>query len=218
MKTELVIFDLDGTLLDTIGDLAASCNHTLLRNGFVEHPIARYRQMVGGGITKLIERALPEECHGDGTLVAALRNDFIEYYSAHIADLTKPYDGIPELLEELHSRSIGLAVASNKFIEGTQYLVGKFFHQIDTLAVEGQRDGVAVKPDTAMVENIIAHFGVDRRRILYVGDSGVDMQTALNAGLSSVGVTWGFRSREELISAGAERLVDHPSEILPLVD
>lgn len=216
MNTELVIFDLDGTLLDTIGDLAAACNAVLAPRGLPQHSYAEYCHFVGNGIMRLVERALPEELRIP-ELVAAVRADFVEYYTAHIDLLTKPYDGIEELVAELSGCDVRMAVASNKFQAGTEKLIRRFFPSVAFDAVFGQRAGVPLKPDPAVVEEILALTGVARARVLYVGDSGVDMQTASAAGVRSAGVTWGFRDRAELESAGAQHIVDRPAELLELL-
>ena len=201
MKTSLVIFDLDGTLLDTIGDLAVACNAVLGVRGLPQHTYEEYCHFVGNGILRLVERALPEPLRTPET-VAAVRADFVKYYTEHIDAHTRPYDGIPELIAELARRGVALAVASNKFQAGTEKLVGLFFPGVTFAAVLGQRPGVPLKPSPA---------------VLYVGDSGVDIETAAAAGVRSAGVTWGFRDRAELIAAGARHLVDRPGELLELL-
>lgn len=216
LNTELVIFDLDGTLLDTIGDLAVACNAVLALRGLPQHSYEEYCHFVGNGIMRLVERALPEELRTPYT-VAAVRADFVKYYTEHIDTYTKPYEGVPELMTELVRRGIRVAVASNKFQAGTEKLVRLFFPGVDFAAVLGQREGVPLKPDPAVVGEILARTGVDGERVLYVGDSGVDMQTAAAAGVRSVGVTWGFRDRAELVGAGAQHIVDRPAEILNIL-
>ena len=216
LNTELVIFDLDGTLLDTIGDLAVACNAVLALRGLPQHSYEEYCHFVGNGIMRLVERALPEELRTPYT-VAAVRADFVKYYTEHIDTYTKPYEGVPELMTELVRRGIRVAVASNKFQAGTEKLVRLFFPGVDFAAVFGQREGVPLKPDPAVVGEILARTGVDRERVLYVGDSGVDMQTAAAAGVRSVGVIWGFRDRAELVGAGAQHIVDRPAEILNIL-
>lgn len=211
--TELVIFDLDGTLLDTIGDLAASCNAVLALRGLPQHSYEAYCGFVGNGIMRLVERALPEPLRTPET-VALVRADFVDYYTKHIDVHTRPYEGIPELLSALSARGVRMAVASNKFQAGTEKLVARFFPGIRFDAVFGQRPGVPLKPDPAVVEEILAVTGVARERVLYVGDSGIDMQTAAAAGVRSAGVSWGFRDREELAGNGAGRIADRPEELL----
>ena len=198
MKTELVIFDLDGTLLDTIGDLAVACNAVLALRGLPQHSYEEYCHFVGNGIMRLVERALPEPLRTPGN-VALVRADFVKYYTEHIDIYTRPYEGIPELVAELVRRGVRLAVASNKFQAGTEKLVRLFFPGVEFAAVFGQR------PD------------VPKELVLYVGDSGVDIETAAAAGVRSAGVTWGFRDREELLAAGARQLVDKPEELLALL-
>ena len=216
MKTSLVIFDLDGTLLDTIGDLAVACNAVLGVRGLPQHTYEEYCHFVGNGILRLVERALPEPLRTPET-VAAVRADFVKYYTEHIDAHTRPYDGIPELIAELARRGVALAVASNKFQAGTEKLVGLFFPGVTFAAVLGQRPGVPLKPSPAVVEEILARTGTAREEVLYVGDSGVDIETAAAAGVRSAGVTWGFRDRAELIAAGARHLVDRPGELLELL-
>lgn len=211
-QTRLVIFDLDGTLLDTIDDLATSTNHTLCRNGYPTHPLDAYRFFVGSGITKLIERALPEHARQPEN-VTRLRAEFLEYYRAHKTDLSHPYPGIPELLHTLHAEGIRLAVASNKYHRGTVELVRHFFGDSLFSIILGQRENIPVKPDPAIVHDILDATGIPASHTLYVGDSGVDMQTARNSGTRSIGVTWGFRPEQELKENGADHIVDTPAEI-----
>lgn len=216
MDTGLVIFDLDGTLLNTIGDLAVACNAVLAMRGLPQHTYDEYCHFVGNGIMRLVERALPEELRTPYT-VAAVRADFVKYYTEHIDVYTKPYEGIPELVAEIARRGVRIAVASNKFQTGTEKLIRLFFPGVEFAAVFGQREGVPLKPDPAVVEEILALTGVAKERVLYVGDLGVDMQTAAAAGVRSVGVTWGFRERAELEEAGARHIVDSPAGILELL-
>lgn len=215
-NTELVIFDLDGTLLDTIGDLAVACNASLALRGLPQHSYEEYQTFVGNGVMRLMERALPEPLRSPEN-VALMRADFVQYYTAHIDTYTKPYEGIPELVAELVRRGIRMAVASNKFQVGTEKLIRSFFPDVRFEAVLGQRPDVPLKPDPAIVEEILATTGVAKERVLYVGDTGIDMQTAKAAGVRSVGVTWGFRSREELVENGAIHLADRAEEILTLL-
>lgn len=214
--TRLVIFDLDGTLLDTIGDLAAACNVVLAGRDLPQHTYEQYRHFVGNGIMRLVERALPEPLRTPET-VAEVRADFVNYYTAHIDTCTRPYAGIAELLDELVRRGVQLAVASNKFQAGTEKLIRSYFPHIGFVAVLGQREGIPLKPDPAVVEQILVQTGIPREQVLYIGDSGIDMLTAQAAGVRSVGVSWGFRAREELQISGADHLVDRPDEILALL-
>ncbi|MEG1611254.1 MAG: HAD-IA family hydrolase [Alistipes sp.] len=214
--TKLVIFDLDGTLLNTIGDLAVSCNSVLAVRGLPQHSYEEYCSFVGNGILRLVERALPEPLRTSYT-VAAVRQDFVKHYTAHIDTYTKPYEGIIELLEALSARGISVAVASNKFQAGTEKLIHRFFPSTEFTAILGQREGVALKPDPAIVEEILRTTGTQAAEALYIGDSGIDMQTARAAGVRSVGCTWGFRDRIELIESGADHLVDSPQEVVSLL-
>ncbi|MGN0035728.1 MAG: HAD family hydrolase [Bacteroidaceae bacterium] len=212
----LVIFDLDGTLLNTIADLATSTNHALQLYGYPTHPTEAYRFFVGNGINKLFERALPADARTESHILR-IREAFLAHYDLHNADLSRPYPGIPALLEHLQAQGIRLAVASNKYQSATEKLVRHFFPAIRFTAVFGQREHIPTKPDPCTVEEIIRMAGVGRDEVLYVGDSGVDMQTALNAGVEAVGVTWGFRPKEELQAFHPAHIVDHPAEIAGLL-
>jgi phosphoglycolate phosphatase len=196
-NVKLVIFDLDGTLLNTITDLAYSTNHALAKNCFPTHPVESYKYFVGNGINKLFERALPEN-EKTAENVALIRKDFIPYYDEHNTDFTKPYEGVAELLKALHSGGIMSAIASNKYQLATEKLISALFPDIVFTAVLGQREGVPVKPDPTIVREILKISNVSPDEALYVGDSGVDMMTAANSGIESIGVTYGFRPREEL--------------------
>lgn len=212
---KLVIFDLDGTLLNTIADLAQSTNHALHALGYPTHEASAYPFMVGNGINKLFERALPEGQKTPENMLR-VRAEFIPYYNLHNADMSRPYPGIPELLEQLQARRILVAVASNKYQEATTKLIAHYFPGIRFASVLGQREGVPVKPDPAIVHDILQQAPVAPRDVLYVGDSGVDMQTARNAGVEACGVTWGFRPRTELEEASPAHIVDKAEEVLTL--
>lgn len=215
-RVKLAIFDLDGTLLDTIGDLAASCDAVMQMNGLPQHTTDEYRQMVGRGILRLVEAAIPEQMRSP-EYVEKVRRDFVAYYLDHIDLHTHPYNGIPELINAMTERGVKIAVASNKFQTGTERLIRSFFPDVEFVAVLGQRVGVPLKPDPQIDLEIIEAAGVEPSETLHIGDSGVDMQTAHAAGVRAVGVTWGFRSREELTESGADVIVDHPEEILNLL-
>lgn len=210
---KLVIFDLDGTLLNTIADLGSACNHALTAMGFPTHDLTQYPFMVGNGITRLIGRALPPD-HRDETTVVAAREHFLNYYEAHCTDLTTPYDGITQLLQQLVANDIKVAVASNKYQAGVTKLISHFFPDTPWVAVEGQRENRPIKPDPAVVSDIMTLAGVKAGDVLYVGDSGVDMDTAANAALESIGVTWGFRHESELRDHHARHIVHDTSAIL----
>lgn len=213
---KLVIFDLDGTLLNTIADLAHSTNYALNKLGYPTHEIEKYNFMVGNGINKLFERALPEGEKSEEN-VLRVRKEFIPYYDMHNADDSRPYPGIPELLSHLQSSAIQLAVASNKYQAATCKLIAHYFPQIHFTAVFGQREGVSVKPDPTIVFDILQLTGIEKSDVLYVGDSGVDMQTATNAGITACGVTWGFRPRVELEEFNPAYIIDSAEKIKELV-
>lgn len=214
---QLVIFDLDGTLLNTIADLAQSTNYALEELGYPTHEEDAYRFMVGNGINKLFERALPE---GEKTEVNVLRvrQKFVPYYDLHNADKSIPYPGIPKLLVSLQERDIQLAVASNKYQSAAEKLITHYFPAIHFVAVFGQREGVLPKPDPTVVYDILKKAGVAHDHTLYVGDSGVDMETAINAGVTSCGVTWGFRPRTELEAFHPDYIVERAEEIVEIVN
>lgn len=204
---KLVIFDLDGTLLNTIDDLAQSTNHALQTLGYPTHEESAYHLMVGNGINKLLERALPEGERTEENIMR-MRKEFIPYYDRHNMDKSRPYPGIPQLLKYLQAQGILLAVASNKYQSATVRLIDAYFPTLRFAAVLGQRDGVNVKPDPAIVDDILEITGVAKENTLYVGDSGVDMLTAANAGVTACGVTWGFRPRAELEKFNPAYIVD----------
>ena len=214
--TKLVIFDLDGTLLDTLEDLAISTNHALAQNGFPQHDTEAYRFFVGNGITKLMERALPEDQRNEKT-VLRVRQDFVDYYSMHNMDYTKPYPGIPELIDDLQKQGLRMAVASNKYQAATGKLIDRYFPAGTFAAVHGQREEIPPNPDPTIVRNILTEPGFTSADTLYVGDSSVDMRTAANSGLRSVAVTWGFRPRKELEENGAMFVIDRPEQLLEIV-
>ena len=210
-----VIFDLDGTLLNTLGDLRAATNHALEVRGLPPRSMEEIRQFIGNGIRLLICRAMPEGTP-EAEIDAAL-DDFKAYYAAHIHDRTVPYDGIPQLLTALRKRGIQVAVLSNKIDSASQQLIEYFFPG-KTDVVFGEHVGVPRKPDPTSCRMVMQQLGVQPEQVLYVGDSGTDMQTAKNAGLYAVGVTWGFRSKEVLLEYGADILVHRPEQILQILD
>lgn len=212
----LVIFDLDGTIVDTINDLATACNHALQESGFPTHHISTYQFYVGNGVTRLIERALPSESVNSDT-VSAVRNIFMEYYDIHGTDASKPYYGIPELLKQLDAMEVKLAVASNKYQSAVERIVAKLFPEIPWVAVEGQKANVNVKPDPSVIFEILGKCPTPKKDVILVGDSAVDMETARRACIESVGVTWGFRPESELVAAGADHIINSPAQLLPLI-
>lgn len=210
---KLIIFDLDGTLLNTIGDLATAVNHALTHYGYPTHSEDAYRFFVGNGIHKLLERALPANKQ-TAEEVEQLMTQFLPYYTAHSADLTAPYAGTVALLEKLQADGYQLAVASNKHQAGTTELVAFYFPTIRFSSVLGQREGVAPKPHPTIVHESVAAAGVTIEETLYVGDSNVDMETANNAGVAVVGVAWGFRPRAELEAYQPLAVIDTAEELL----
>lgn len=216
MNKRLAIFDLDGTLLDTVADLANATNQALAQCGYPTHPIDAYYQFVGNGINKLFFRALPEEARTEEN-VLRIRSLFVPYYNEHNADDSRPYPGVSELLRTLQEQGIQVAVASNKYQQATVKLVKHFFPDICFAAVYGQREGVSIKPAPTIVSDILSDTGITRAETIYIGDSGVDMQTARNAEVESIGVSWGFRSVNELLDNGADHIVHHAEEIANLI-
>lgn len=212
----LVIFDLDGTLLNTIEDLGEAANYALEKTGYPTHSIASYPYFVGNGVSKLLQRVLPEDARTEEN-VNALRKYFMEYYDVHNTDNTKPYPGITELLEQLQDDGVKLAVASNKYDSAVKRLIIHFFPQIKWSALEGQKEGVPVKPDPSIVFEILSKCPTKKSDVLYIGDSGVDMETARRACVTSCGVTWGFRPISELMAYHAENIANQPNEIYNLV-
>ncbi len=212
---QLVIFDLDGTLLNTIADLGNAANHALERAGLPLHSITAYPRFVGNGVRRLIERVLPEGLRTPEK-VDELLAYFKEYYDSHLHVDTVPYPGIPELLTELTRRDIKVAVASNKYQSAVDRLIGHFFPDIPWAAVEGQKEGFPTKPDPSIVFEILSLVPTPKSEVLYVGDSGVDMETARRACVDSVGVTWGFRPLEELLANHADQIAGTPNQILRL--
>lgn len=211
--TKLAIFDLDGTLLNTVEDLGNATNYALEQCGFPTHPIEAYYQMVGRGIYNLFRAAVPA---GQSTeeVVQRMASIFIPYYDAHKCDFTRPYDGIPAMLKTITAAGVRLAVASNKYQDGAEKLVHHFFGEYDFVRILGQREGQPIKPDPAIVDQVLAEVpSVTKSETVYVGDSNVDMQTGLNAGVRTVGVSWGFRTREELAAYTPSAIVDTPEEL-----
>ena len=214
---QLVIFDLDGTLLNTIDDLGMATNYALRKCGYAEHDLSSYPMFVGNGVTKLLERVLPPDMVTREN-VEALRCHFTEYYDVHCTDSSRPYPGIDDLLLELQAKGVWMAVASNKYDAAVKQLIAHFFPRINWAAVEGHHEGVPVKPDPSIVFGILSKSPTPKSEVLYVGDSGVDMETARRACVESVGVTWGFRPYKELREHYAGHIVSTPSEILGIVE
>lgn len=242
-QKKLILWDLDGTLIDTLEDLAAAVNHALELRGLPLHSVAEYRKMVGHGVRNLVKQALeaslketPDQVGGDESVAAgdgsglasdgqqlrasglrwqerqvlpeaerltdayidAALADFKEYYSAHIDVHTRPYKGMQELLTQLQAMGVKMAVASNKFQEGTEHLIREFFPDIQFVAILGNRPGYPLKPDPEIVREVLAQAAVEKEDAIMVGDSPTDMRTAANGGIDAVAVSWGYRTEEEL--------------------
>ncbi len=212
--TKLCIFDLDGTLINSLYDLADAMNYALEKNGYPVHDREKYRFMVGSGISVLADRAMVVPEGTDSSEKEAILADFNDYYSKHNIDLTVPYEGIEKLLDELDNMGTGYAVLSNKPDEFTVRIVEKLFPGRKFSVVMGKREEYPRKPDPASVFAVMRKAGARADECLYIGDSNVDMQTAANAKIRSVGVSWGFRPVEELIDAGAEKIAYKPSDII----
>jgi len=216
MSYSAIIFDLDGTLLNTIDDLANSMNLVLEQHGFPVHPVAHYKLFVGNGMDTLTRRVLPSECT-DENFIKSFLDEFQNQYSKTWHDITKPYPGIEELLENLEARGIRLSVFSNKSDEFTQIIIDYYFGLDHFDFVFGARTGVPKKPNPIGALEIAKLSNIQPSDFLYLGDSGVDMQTATAAGMYALGATWGFRKSEELLENGAKKLIYNPSEILDLI-
>ena len=196
MRYELVIFDLDGTLVDTIEDLGTAVNHALAQKNLPPHEIPEYRLMVGNGIGKLVKRAMPGPLQEDAGLFGELLDSFVKYYSSHLDVHSRPYPGMTGLLARLSAAGMKLAVASNKFQAGAETIVGRFFPGVDFCAVLGGRDGAPLKPDPEVMREILDKAGVLREKAVMVGDSATDMLTAKAADICGIAVSWGFRPQE----------------------
>ena len=217
----IIIFDLDGTLINTIDDLGQACNHALAACAFPTHKIEDYPRLVGNGINKLIERALPEE-HRNEQTVLQVREYFVPFYDEHNCDLTRPYEGIPQLLQALKEQGHQLAVASNKYQAATEKIVAQLFPGIFDMVL-GERENIARKPDPQIVYDIFESleyraYGEEcKSEVLYIGDSLVDAETAKAAGVPFVACTWGFCTLEQLQSVAPDHMVAHPMEIISIL-
>ena len=212
MSYDTYIFDLDGTLLDTLQDLAASVNYALRQHHMPEHSTDDVRRFVGNGVRRLMERAVPEGA-ANPAFEAAFAT-FREHYMEHSLDTTRPYDGIPELIHELKQRGCRMAVVSNKMMAATQELVRHFFPDIEVAIGEHEAEGIRKKPAPDTVFAAMKRLG--QGSAVYVGDSDVDLETARNSGLPCINVLWGFRDREFLLAHGATTFVEQPMEILKI--
>ena len=213
MNYKGVMFDLDGTLIDTITDLATSANSVMAQHGFPVHPVASYKQFVGDGIAMLTRRALPENMRNE-TTVRSCTAAVLEEYTQHSKDATIAYDGIHDLLKGLMLEGYSLAVLSNKPDVLTKELIQYYFPCVRFAGVFGARDNVPRKPDPAAALEILAALGIKPEECMYLGDSKTDMQTAVAAGMYPVGALWGFRDAQELLQYGAQALIEHPIDLI----
>ena len=209
-----VIFDLDGTLLNTIDDLTDAGNHVCAAHGWPTHTVEQFKRMVGNGIPTLVSRLAPEGTD-EGELAAALA-EFSAWYDAHKADKTAPYGGVPQVVDALKAAGVTVAVLSNKAHALAESVVEGYYPGVFD-AVQGALPDVPVKPDPTLLNKLMEQLGADRAHTLFVGDSNVDIQTGKNGGLATCGVLWGFRSRRELELAGADHIVEHPGQMAALV-
>jgi phosphoglycolate phosphatase len=212
-----VIFDLDGTLVDSLDDLAESMNTVLLGQGFPPQPVDAYRLYVGDGVVNLVRRALPPRAAAEPALVERCSRAMREVYAKRWSEKTRPYPGVPDLLRELGRRGIRMAVLTNKPHETAVAVVDHFLGSRTFQAVQGARDGLPRKPDPAGARELLKVLQTRAEAALFVGDTGTDMDTARAAGIASVGVLWGFRAREELDDHGAGHLIERPEELLERV-
>ena len=216
MKYKAVIFDLDGTLLDTIEDLSDSMNVSLEKMGFPGHTTESYKMFVGDGVRMLAQRALPQDACSSENIDLCLR--FMDKeYNMRLFEKTRPYEGIENLLDGLCSKNVKIAVLSNKLNQFTGTIIAKLLPNWKFEVVFGERPGIPKKPDPSGAIEIAEIMGISPENILYLGDTSIDMKTANSAGMHSVGATWGFRSREELLSSGAKAIIDAPLELLDLL-
>lgn len=213
-KYEAVIFDLDGTLLNTLEDLRDSVNYGLLRYGMPERSLEEIRHFVGNGVQRLIELAVPESISSE--MQEKIFEAFKEHYKIHCNDKTRLYEGIPELLRELKKREFPMAIVSNKLQEGVDLLWEQYFKEYLQTAI-GARDGIRKKPAPDTVMEALKILGIPKERAVYVGDSEVDIATARNSEMDCITVAWGFRTRKEQKQAGAVTFADKPADIIPLL-
>ena len=211
-----VIFDLDGTLLNTLEDLANACNHVCALHGWQTFDTDAYRYKVGNGMPKLVERIMPAEYFGDARMFSTVFAEFTSYYDQHKEDRTQPYPGVIEMLDALRETGIKLAVLSNKDHAAVVPLVEKYFGDRFAL-VQGRIDAYPPKPAAPITLHVLHQLGAARESTLYVGDSNVDVACGHNANMQVAGAAWGFRGRGELEAAGAEHVVDTPAELTELV-
>lgn len=215
MKYDLIIFDMDGTILNTLEDLKNSLNYVLQQAGYQTRTLEEVRTFVGNGIRKTIERALPSDIEEEK--VDELFSLFMDYYAIHNTDNTKPYNGVIELLKELKHLGYKTAVVSNKQNSAVKSLCKKFFTGLFDVEI-GEKENIAKKPEPDEVNEVLKILNIDRTKSIYIGDSEVDIQTAQNSKMKSIIVDWGFRDRKFLYEHGAKVIVSNPSEILNIIN
>jgi len=214
MKYNTIIFDLDGTLLNTLDDLKDSLNYALSKHGYETKTLEEVRRFVGNGVQKLIQRAMPEQATDEE--IQKCLSTFKEHYETNMQNKTRPYDGIKELLTELKNNNYKMAIVSNKFDAAVKALVKDYFGDLIDVAI-GESATIKRKPAPDSVFAALKEVGSDIKDAIFVGDSETDVQTAKNAGLPCVGVTWGFRTRDILINEGADYIIDTPDELLEII-
>jgi phosphoglycolate phosphatase len=218
MTYRAVCFDLDGTLLDTLDDLADSMNRTLSANDLPTHPVDAYKYFVGAGMRALAQRVLPADRKGDTAIEDILFDGARAEYAKRWAEKTKPYAGIPEMLDELTRRGIRMAVLTNKPDDFAQLCVNELLPHWKFDIIQGVSDAIPPKPDPTGGQFVIREFGIPAEEFIYVGDTAIDMKTGTGAGMFTVGVLWGFRLADELLENGAMKLISDPTELLDLLD
>lgn len=201
MKYKLAIFDLDGTLANTIEDLARAVDYALATKSLPGHSLEEYKTMVGGGVRNLVWKAMPEDLKNDDALLESLLSEFMSFYKANICVSTRAYPGVAELLTQLNTKGVKLAVASNKFEEGSKAIVNALFPDVDFVCVRGGRPGFPLKPDPSVLAEIIQESDTESEYTVMIGDSGTDTKTAAAAGVASVAVTWGFKPASAVVGA-----------------
>lgn len=211
-----VLFDLDGTLVDSLTDLADGVNRAIAQRGFATHPVEAFKYFVGDGIPKMIERALPENCR-DAATVDEIKKDFLEYYSQHYADNTYAYNGMPELVNTLKNQGYIIAVVTNKQQDMADEVVKSLYGDVFDL-IFGKREGIPAKPDPTAALMAMEQLGVKPEECVFIGDSGMDVATAVNSGAVPVGELWGFRDREELLKNGAKYIIEKPQQLLDIIE
>lgn len=217
MSIKAVIFDLDGTLLDTIDDISNSMNEALIKYHLQPYTTEDYKYFVGSGVDELVQRVLNNQS-ADESLFQSVKTEYLHQYINKQSEKTKPYSGVMTLLDSLKSLDIKVCVLSNKPDRDTQLVIKFYFPDYPFFQVVGKRAGYEIKPNPASANEIVSLLQVRTDEVLYVGDTSVDMETAVNAKLIPIGVLWGFRKKEELIQSGAEYIISHPSEIIDIIE